>query len=183
MPSMAMRDFLFESSGTVMTASQAHTRSSPTHLSSTLGGTRKHGQVRDDRRSLNGDDETDNIELQPIRDVGANAFSEGRNGSSSVSLIQPSSQKRQIAVLISGFLTVLITVGMNQTYGVFLEFYVNVNSPHFDNFLPSSQASNKAMVAFVETLGAKLTWGGSILLTPSWPGQRISDSLLSLELS
>lgn len=71
-------------------------------------------------------------------------------------------RKKQALVLISTFLMIFQTIGINQTYGVFQEFYTT--SP--TSFLPERQANNRAAVAFVGTLGAGLTWGGSIFVNP-----------------
>lgn len=72
------------------------------------------------------------------------------------------SRKKQALVLVSTFLMIFQTIGINQTYGIFQEFYTT--SP--DSFLPAQQANNQAAVAFVGTLGAGLTWGGSIFVNP-----------------
>jgi len=75
----------------------------------------------------------------------------------------PTTRNRQIIVLVSAFMTVFQTIGMNQAYGVFQSYYT---SNPTDSILPPSQASNKAVVAFVGTLGAGLTWAGSIYVNP-----------------
>lgn len=74
----------------------------------------------------------------------------------------PPTRRKQALVLVSAFLMIFQTVGINQTYGVFQEFYTT--SPA--SFLPETQANNRAAVAFVGTLGAGLTWGGSIFVNP-----------------
>lgn len=74
----------------------------------------------------------------------------------------PVTRKRQILVLISSFLTICITIGFNQSYGVFQGYYVSDES----SILPPSQAKSGALVAFIGTLGAGLTWGGSIVINP-----------------
>lgn len=71
-------------------------------------------------------------------------------------------RRKQTLVLISTFLMIFQTIGINQTYGIFQEFYTT--SP--DSLLPEKQANNRAAVAFVGTLGAGLTWGGSIFVNP-----------------
>lgn len=71
-------------------------------------------------------------------------------------------RKKQALVLVSTFLMIFQTIGINQTYGIFQEFYTT--SPA--SFLPEKQANNRAAVAFVGTLGAGLTWGGSIFVNP-----------------
>lgn len=80
--------------------------------------------------------------------------------------MRPVSRKRQMSVLICAFLDVFITIGLNQAYGVFLNYYVTDGSSPKDPFLPKSEVSSKAMVAFVGTLAAGLTWGGSIFVNP-----------------
>lgn len=76
----------------------------------------------------------------------------------------PTTKVRQLTVLISSFLTVFLTIGLNQAYGVFLGYYVDPNPR--EPFLPLSQTENTAVVAFVGTLGAGLTWAGSIFVNP-----------------
>ena len=76
--------------------------------------------------------------------------------------LPPVTKRQQITVLLSSFLTVCITIGFNQSYGVFQSYYISDES----NFLPPYQAKNSALVAFVGTLGAGLTWGGSVIVNP-----------------
>jgi hypothetical protein len=61
---------------------------------------------------------------------------------------------------------VFVTIGLNQAYGVFLNYYLTDGSSEKDPFLPKSEVSSKAMLAFVGTLAAGLTWGGSIFVNP-----------------
>lgn len=79
-------------------------------------------------------------------------------------LAPPPTRRRQVTVLISAFLTVFITIGINQTYGVYLEYYTKINAP--GDIIPVQQASNKALVAFVGTFASGLTWSGSIIINP-----------------
>lgn len=83
----------------------------------------------------------------------------------SVPSLIPTNRARQLTVLVSSFLTVALTIGLNQAYGVFLGYYVNPSTTQ-KAFLPPSQTENKALVAFIGTLGAGLTWGGSIFVNP-----------------
>lgn len=83
------------------------------------------------------------------------------NASSSHDL-RPVTQRRQILILLSSFLTICITIGFNQSYGVFQSYYT---SPSQDMLPPEAQ-SQSAWIAFVGTLGAGLTWGGSIVVNP-----------------
>ncbi|KAI9677701.1 MAG: hypothetical protein M1829_002473 [Trizodia sp. TS-e1964] len=77
-------------------------------------------------------------------------------------LLPPPTRKRQLIVLISGFFIVFQTIGLNQSYGIFQAYYVEPNN----GMLSSSQAENTAMIALIGTLGAGLTWGGSIFVNP-----------------
>ena len=76
--------------------------------------------------------------------------------------LPPVTKRQQITILISSFLTVCITIGFNQSYGVFQSYYISEGS----GILPAAQAKNSALVAFVGTLGAGLTWGGSVVVNP-----------------
>ncbi|KIX02085.1 uncharacterized protein Z518_08024 [Rhinocladiella mackenziei CBS 650.93] len=80
--------------------------------------------------------------------------------------MRPVSRKRQTSILFCAFFDVFITIGFNQAYGVFLNYYLADGSSAKDPFLPKSEVSNKAMMAFVGTLAAGLTWGGSIFVNP-----------------
>jgi MFS family permease len=69
-------------------------------------------------------------------------------------------------VLFSAFVTIALTIGYNQCFGVFQEYYL---SPSQDVLVPSpaSQASPPtALLAFVGTLCYGLTWAGGILVNP-----------------
>ncbi|KAM5440991.1 hypothetical protein MferCBS31731_003775 [Microsporum ferrugineum] len=68
----------------------------------------------------------------------------------------PTTRKRQVTVLICSFLAVAMTIGPNFSYGVFQDYYVT----------SSDKAKNRAAVALVGTLGAGLTWSGSIVINP-----------------
>jgi hypothetical protein len=76
--------------------------------------------------------------------------------------LRPMTRQRQILVLISSFLTICITIGFNQAYGVFQSYYISPTQ----TMLPKSTRNDSALVAFVGTLGAGLTWGGSIVVNP-----------------
>jgi MFS family permease len=69
-------------------------------------------------------------------------------------------------VLFSAFVTIALTIGYNQCFGVFQEYYI---SPSQDVLVPSpaSQASPPtALLAFIGTLCYGLTWAGGILVNP-----------------
>ena len=78
----------------------------------------------------------------------------------------PVSRHRQFSILICSFFAVFITIGMNQSYGVFLTYYLDPINNEREDFLPANQLNSKALIAFVGTLGAGLTWGGSIFVNP-----------------
>ncbi|EXJ89010.1 hypothetical protein A1O3_02074 [Capronia epimyces CBS 606.96] len=80
--------------------------------------------------------------------------------------MKPVSKERQTGILLCAFFAVVITIGLNQAYGVFLNYYLADGSSPKDPFLPRSEVSSKAMLAFIGTLGYGLTWGGSIFVNP-----------------
>jgi len=78
----------------------------------------------------------------------------------------PVSRRKQASILISAFTTIALTIGYNQTFGVFQEYYL---SPSQDVLVPSpaSEASPPtALLAFVGTLCYGLTWAGGMLVSP-----------------
>ncbi|KAI1611405.1 MFS transporter, MCP family, solute carrier family 16, member 10 [Exophiala viscosa] len=80
--------------------------------------------------------------------------------------MRPVSRNRQMSILLCAFFDVFVTIGMNQAYGVFLSYYLADGSSGKDPFLPRGETTSKAMLAFVGTLAAGLTWGGSIFVNP-----------------
>lgn len=87
---------------------------------------------------------------------GENASTSALNG------LRPITKQRQMFVLISAFLTVAVTIGFNQSYGVFQSYYTSDSQ----DMLPKSAKNQPALVAFVGTLGYGLTWAGSIAINP-----------------
>ncbi|OTB00453.1 hypothetical protein M426DRAFT_65941 [Hypoxylon sp. CI-4A] len=86
--------------------------------------------------------------------------------SAPVAALPPISRRKQAAVLLSAFMTIALTIGYNQTFGVFQEYYL---SPSQDIITPApaAQASPPtALLAFVGTLCYGLTWAGGILVNP-----------------
>ncbi|AEO60798.1 hypothetical protein MYCTH_2310405 [Thermothelomyces thermophilus ATCC 42464] len=81
--------------------------------------------------------------------------------------LPPISRKKQAAVLFSAFMTTALTIGYNQSFGVFQQYYL---SPSQDVLIPSpaSQVSPPptALLAFVGTLCYGLTWAGGIVVNP-----------------
>lgn len=82
--------------------------------------------------------------------------------------LRPITQKRQILVLISSFMTIVLTIGLNQAYGVFQSYYISdgqtiLSRPKSGS---SKRGNSNAIIAFVGTLSYGLTWSGSILISP-----------------
>ncbi|KAK4165480.1 major facilitator superfamily domain-containing protein [Cladorrhinum sp. PSN259] len=78
----------------------------------------------------------------------------------------PVSRKKQATVLLAAFTTIALTIGYNQTFGVFQEYYLSPSQDVLDPS-PASQASAPtALLAFVGTLCYGLTWSGGILVNP-----------------
>lgn len=90
----------------------------------------------------------------------------GSDPSVPTAALLPISRKKQAAVLFSAFMTTALTIGYNQSFGVFQQYYL---SPSQDVLIPSpaSQASPPtALLAFVGTLCYGLTWAGGIVVNP-----------------
>lgn len=80
--------------------------------------------------------------------------------------LPPISRKKQAAVLCSAFVAIALTIGYNQCFGVFQEYYLSSSQ---DVLVPSpaSQVSPPtALLAFVGSLCYGLTWAGGILVNP-----------------
>lgn len=102
-----------------------------------------------------------------IRDVESSQIADSPNPDHDeidtlASNLRPITRHRQILVLISSFLTICITIGFNQAYGVFQSYYISADQ----TMLPKSTTQDSALVAFIGTLGYGLTWGGSIIVNP-----------------
>ncbi|KAI3320517.1 MFS general substrate transporter [Xylariaceae sp. AK1471] len=83
------------------------------------------------------------------------------------SVLPPVSRKKQAIVITSAFLTIALTIGYNQCYGVFQEFYLSSSQ---DVLTPSPAAQAHpptAFLAFVGTLCYGLTWAGGIFVNPA----------------
>ncbi|OAA65481.1 Major facilitator superfamily domain, general substrate transporter [Niveomyces insectorum RCEF 264] len=76
--------------------------------------------------------------------------------------LPPVSRRDQASVIVAAFLAIALTIGYNQSYGVFQEYYL---SPGQD-VLVHRMKTNTALLAFVGTLGAGLTWAGSLVVNP-----------------
>lgn len=80
--------------------------------------------------------------------------------------VLPVSRKKQAIVLISAFVATAITIGYNQTFGVFQEYYLSTSQDVLVP-APASQATPPtALLAFVGTLCYGLTWAGGIIVNP-----------------
>ena len=80
--------------------------------------------------------------------------------------LPPISRKTQAAVLLSAFVTIALTIGYNQTFGVFQAYYLSAEQDMLVP-APAEQASPPtALLAFVGTLCYGLTWAGGILVNP-----------------
>ena len=80
--------------------------------------------------------------------------------------LPPISRRKQAAVLCSAFAAIALTIGYNQCFGVFQEYYLSSSQ---DVLVPSpaSQVSPPtALLAFVGSLCYGLTWAGGILMNP-----------------
>lgn len=109
-------------------------------------------------------DQRDSIHLS--EDVAEHEISSAEAPDDAQPAMLPVSRQRQFSILICSFFTVFITIGMNQSYGVFLTYYLDPVNNEREAFLPANQLNSKALIAFVGTLGAGLTWGGSIFVNP-----------------
>jgi MFS family permease len=90
----------------------------------------------------------------------------GSEPASPVPALAPISRKKQATVLFSAFMTIALTIGYNQCFGVFQEYYLS-SSQDVLVPSPSSQATPPtALLAFVGTLCYGLTWAGGILVNP-----------------
>ena len=80
--------------------------------------------------------------------------------------LPPVSRRKQAAVLCSAFAAIALTIGYNQCFGVFQEYYL---SPGQDILIPSPASQSlppTALLAFVGSLCYGLTWAGGILVNP-----------------
>ncbi|CAK7226342.1 hypothetical protein SEUCBS140593_006210 [Sporothrix eucalyptigena] len=86
--------------------------------------------------------------------------------------LPPVSRSQQASVLVSAFLAIALSIGYNQCYGVFQEYYLSANqdvlvsTPASSSLSTTSGQPSTALLAFVGTLGAGLTWAGSIFVNP-----------------
>ncbi|KAI9454150.1 MFS general substrate transporter [Lactarius psammicola] len=65
----------------------------------------------------------------------------------------------QFTLLFAGFMTMFQTIGMNQSYGIFQNYYTSPDSPIID------AREKYAMVSLIGTIGSGLTWSGSVFVS------------------
>ncbi|KAA1467846.1 MFS general substrate transporter [Dentipellis sp. KUC8613] len=70
------------------------------------------------------------------------------------------SKRFQVLLVLAGFMMIFQTIGTNQTYGVYQEFYTSPQSNIKDG------PGQDALVSLVGTIGSGLTWSGSIFVNP-----------------
>ncbi|GAP83564.1 putative monocarboxylate transporter protein [Rosellinia necatrix] len=102
----------------------------------------------------------------PARPAGHEGVSSESDAPPPAPPLPPISRRKQAVVLLSAFATIALTIGYNQCFGVFQEYYL---SPSQDILrpAPATQASPPtALLGFVGTLCYGLTWGGGILVNP-----------------
>ncbi len=78
----------------------------------------------------------------------------------------PVSHRQQASVLVTSFLAIALSIGYNQCYGVFQEYYLSADQDVLVHAASGSGQPSAALLAFVGTLGAGLTWAGSIVVNP-----------------
>ena len=76
------------------------------------------------------------------------------------------SRKKQAAVLCSAFVAIALTIGYNQCFGVFQEYYLSSSQDVLVPSLASQVSPPTALLAFVGSLCYGLTWAGGILVNP-----------------
>ncbi len=94
------------------------------------------------------------------------------NDSSLLPPLRPVTPRRQALILLSSFLTICVTIGFNQSYGVFQSYYTSPGQtllrqpPATAATVAADARTQGAWIAFVGTLGAGLTWAGSVAVNP-----------------
>ncbi|KAK8003614.1 hypothetical protein PG989_003333 [Apiospora arundinis] len=78
----------------------------------------------------------------------------------------PISRKKQAAVLASAFVTIALTIGYNQCFGVFQQYYLSADQNVLTPSPASAASPPTALLAFVGTLCYGLTWAGGIIVNP-----------------
>ncbi|KAI0294997.1 MFS general substrate transporter [Russula brevipes] len=71
----------------------------------------------------------------------------------------PPTRLYQCLLVLAGFIATFQTIGSNQTYGIFQEFYTSSSSNIIDG------PGQYAMASLIGTIGGGLTWSGSIFVS------------------
>ncbi|KAI0143709.1 major facilitator superfamily domain-containing protein [Xylariaceae sp. FL1272] len=80
--------------------------------------------------------------------------------------LPPISRRKQAIVLLSAFATIALTIGYNQCFGVFQQYYLS-ESQDILKPAPATQVHPPtALLSLIGTLCYGLTWGGGILVNP-----------------
>ncbi|KAI1391063.1 major facilitator superfamily domain-containing protein [Hypoxylon trugodes] len=109
--------------------------------------------------------QTQPIPLTSSRELGA------EHGGSELTVVPspalpPISRRKQATVLVSAFTTIALTIGYNQCFGVFQEYYLSPSQDVLSPAPSSAPTPPTALLAFVGTLCYGLTWAGGILVNP-----------------
>lgn len=109
--------------------------------------------------------ETHTIPLQVRHSRSGSGYIPGSNPDAGPGL-PPISRKKQFTVLLSAFVTIALTIGYNQCFGVFQEYYLSPGQTVLDPAPASQVPPPTALLSFVGTLCYGLTWAGGILVNP-----------------
>ncbi|ERF74255.1 hypothetical protein EPUS_01942 [Endocarpon pusillum Z07020] len=83
--------------------------------------------------------------------------------------LPPVSRKKQAAVLCPAFVAIALTIGYNQCWGVFQEYYLSSSQDILVPSPASRVSPPTALLAFVGSLCYGLTWAGGNLVNPVIP--------------
>ncbi|KAK0652318.1 hypothetical protein B0T16DRAFT_454695 [Cercophora newfieldiana] len=103
---------------------------------------------------------------EPEHDAEIEAEAEAEANPIQMSDLPPPSRRKQAAVLLSAFGSVVLTFGYNQTYGVFQEYYLSPSQNVLSPAPALAPSPPTALLAFVGTLCYGLTWAGGIAVNP-----------------
>ncbi|KAB5518919.1 major facilitator superfamily domain-containing protein [Coniochaeta sp. 2T2.1] len=109
-----------------------------------------------------------NIEAVSLDAQGPQSGSSSDPGSNlnPASGLPPTSRKKQATVLLSAFATIALTIGYNQCFGVFQEYYLSTAQDVLSPSPALRVPPPTALLAFVGTFCYGLTWAGGILVNP-----------------
>ncbi|KAJ7573617.1 MFS general substrate transporter [Mycena floridula] len=95
-----------------------------------------------------------------LADLSRQSSSHNPRESSGITPSSRPSRRYQALLLASGFLMTFHVIGINQTFGIFQEYYTSSQS-----HIKGAQQQD-ALVSLVGTIGSGLTWSGSIFVNP-----------------